>query len=49
MLHRNQFREMSLDHDPLHTHPFAVAIIVSRYTDDEDTLIAALLHDTIEE
>jgi (p)ppGpp synthase/HD superfamily hydrolase len=29
-------------------HPFLVAEILSEYTDDEDSIIAAYLHDTIE-
>ncbi len=31
------------------THLFAVALIISDYTDDEDTIVAALLHDTLED
>jgi len=34
---------------PYIIHPFAVAVIVSQYTDDENTIIAGLLHDTIED
>jgi len=34
---------------PYVTHLFSVASIVSNYTEDEDTIIAALLHDTIED
>jgi (p)ppGpp synthase/HD superfamily hydrolase len=29
------------------THVFAVAMIVSDYTDDENTIVASLLHDTL--
>ncbi len=31
------------------THLFAVAMIVGDYTNDEDTIISALLHDTLED
>ena len=34
---------------PYVTHPYAAAIIVSQYTDDEDILTAALLHDLLED
>jgi (p)ppGpp synthase/HD superfamily hydrolase len=34
---------------PYIVHPVSVAIILSRYTDDEDTIIAGLLHDTLED
>lgn len=34
---------------PYIVHPFAVMTIASRVTDDEDTLIACLLHDTLED
>lgn len=34
---------------PYITHPFAVMSIASQVTDDEDTLIACLLHDTLED
>ena len=32
-----------------HLHPFEVYSILARYTDDEDLLIAALLHDVLED
>lgn len=32
---------------PYITHLFAVAMIVSDYTDDEDTIVSALLHDSL--
>ncbi|MBL1434407.1 HD domain-containing protein [Candidatus Wolfebacteria bacterium] len=46
--HNGQFRA---EHDdlPYVSHPFSVAVLVSNYTDDEDVVIAALLHDTIED
>lgn len=34
---------------PYFTHPLAVAIIVSEVTSEEDVIIAALLHDVIED
>ena len=48
ILHRDQLRKGSAPM-PYVTHTFAVMVIVSDYTDDEDTLIAALLHDTLED
>ena len=46
--HRNQLRK-SDEAIPYIIHPFAVAIILSNYTDDENTIVAGLLHDTIED
>ena len=34
---------------PYITHPLTVGLIISRVTDDENTIIAGLLHDTIED
>ena len=34
---------------PYIVHPVTVALILSRYTSDEDTIIAGLLHDTLED
>jgi len=34
---------------PYIVHPVTVALILSRYTDDEDVIIAGLLHDTLED
>lgn len=34
---------------PYIVHPVTVALILSRYTDDEDTIIAGLLHDLLED
>jgi (p)ppGpp synthase/HD superfamily hydrolase len=34
---------------PYIVHPFSVALIVSKYTNDEDTIVAALLHDVLED
>ncbi len=48
VLHKDQVRKGHVPY-PYVTHLFAVATIVSDYTDDEDTIIAALLHDTLED
>ncbi len=48
ILHKDQVRKGSVPYTYL-THLFAVALIVTDYTDDEDTLVAALLHDTLED
>ena len=48
VLHKDQVRKGSVPY-PYITHLFAVATIVSDYTDDEDTIVAALLHDTLED
>jgi (p)ppGpp synthase/HD superfamily hydrolase len=34
---------------PYVVHPVTVALILSRYTEDEDTIIAGLLHDVLED
>ena len=44
--HRGQFRRSG---EPYVTHPLAVASIVARYGMDETTVIAALLHDAVED
>jgi (p)ppGpp synthase/HD superfamily hydrolase len=48
LLHREQIRRTP-DTLPYISHLFSVFIILSSYTDDEDTLIAGLLHDSIED
>jgi len=48
VLHKDQVRKGQTPF-PYVTHLFAVAMILSDYTDNEDTIIAALLHDTIED
>ncbi len=48
ILHKDQVRKGEVPY-PYVTHTFAVAFIVSDYTDNEDILIAALLHDTLED
>ena len=35
--------------EPFYLHPIAVAQILLKYTKDQDTIIAALLHDTVED
>ncbi len=47
-LHNGQVRKTA-DVLPYISHPFAVAWIVAQYTDDEDSIIAALMHDTLED
>lgn len=46
--HHGQLRK---EHDelPYVSHPFSVAALVSNFTEDEDIIIAALLHDTVED
>lgn len=48
VLHKDQVRKGAVPY-PYMTHLFAVAMIVSDYTNDEDTIVAALLHDTLED
>lgn len=48
ILHKDQVRKGSVPL-PYVSHLFAVAMIVMDYTKDEDTVIAALLHDTLED
>ena len=45
--HEGQYRKG--DSPPFITHPIAVALITQKYVDDEDTFIAALLHDVLED
>jgi (p)ppGpp synthase/HD superfamily hydrolase len=47
-LHNGQLRKAE-GNLPYISHPFAVAWILSSYTDDEDTIIAGLLHDVLED
>lgn len=44
--HEGQLRNSG---DPFITHPLAVAMILADYGMDRDTLVAALLHDTVED
>lgn len=48
ILHEDQLRQGSVPF-PYVSHLFAVMLIVQDYTSDEDTLVAALLHDTLED
>lgn len=48
ILHEDQLRRGSIPL-PYVSHLFAVMVILRDYTTDEDTLVAALLHDTIED
>lgn len=47
-LHRNEVRK-DQEQTPYFTHLVSVAILIANYTDNEDVLIAALLHDSIED
>src|SRR3989344_285739 len=46
-LHDGQKRENTKT--PYVIHPFSVAFMLSTYTDDEDIIVAALLHDVLED
>lgn len=48
VLHKDQVRKGPVPY-PYMIHLFAVAMIVSDYTTDENTIVAALLHDTLED
>lgn len=48
LLHDGQMRRGEKD-IPYVSHLFSVAIILSEHTEDEDVLIAALLHDSLED
>ncbi len=48
ILHQDQLRMGTLPL-PYISHLMAVVLILSDYTDDEDTIVAALLHDTLED
>jgi (p)ppGpp synthase/HD superfamily hydrolase len=47
-LHRNQIRKDELN-TPYVSHLFSVAMILSSATDDEDIIIAGLMHDSLED
>ncbi len=47
VLHINQKRKMS--GVPYIVHPYSVAFLLAHYSDDEDVIIAGLLHDTLED
>ncbi|MEM9336284.1 MAG: HD domain-containing protein [Patescibacteria group bacterium] len=48
VLHKDQLRKGSMPF-PFITHIMSTVMILRDYTDDEDTLVAALLHDTLED
>ena len=48
LLHQDQLRKGVVPL-PYISHLMAVMLILRDYTDDEDTLVAALLHDTLED
>jgi (p)ppGpp synthase/HD superfamily hydrolase len=48
ILHKDHIRKGSVPYAFV-THPFAVAMIVSDYANDENTIVAALLHDALED
>ncbi len=48
ILHKDQVRKGSMP-IPYASHLFAVTLILQDYTDDEDVMVAALLHDTLED
>lgn len=47
VLHQGQQRKVS--GVPYIVHPFSVAFLLAHYLDDEDVIIAGLLHDTLED
>lgn len=47
LCHSGTYRKVG--NQPYISHPFAVALIVSEYTDKEEAICAALLHDVVEE
>lgn len=47
-LHRNQFRK-DTRRTPYVSHLYAVAVLISSVTDDEDIIIAGLMHDSLED
>lgn len=48
VLHKDQIRKGNLPY-PYISHLMSVAMILHDYTDDEDTIVAAFLHDTLED
>lgn len=47
-LHRDQVRK-DISRTPYISHLIAVALLISSVTDDEDTIIAGLMHDSLED
>jgi len=48
VLHHDQARKGAMPY-PYVTHLFSVSMLLSEYTEDENVIIAALLHDTLED
>lgn len=48
ILHDGQYRKGEGE-PPYIIHPFSVVLLLANYTDDENTIVAGLLHDTIED
>jgi (p)ppGpp synthase/HD superfamily hydrolase len=48
ILHKDQVRKGEIP-IPYASHPIAVALILMDYTEDEDVIVTALLHDTLED
>jgi (p)ppGpp synthase/HD superfamily hydrolase len=48
ILHKDQVRKGKVPY-PYVTHLFAAAMLAADYTDDEDIVVATLLHDTLED
>lgn len=48
VLHKGQVRKGQIPY-PYITHLFAVAMLVADYTNDENIIVASLLHDTLED
>lgn len=47
-LHKNQFRKGD-SNIPYISHPYSVAFILAQYTNDENVIVASLLHDVLED
>lgn len=47
LLHQHQKRKVN--GVPYIVHPYAVAFLLAHYTDDEDVIVAGLLHDVLED
>ncbi len=47
LLHQHQKRKVT--GVPYIVHPYAVAFLLAHYTDDEDVIVAGLLHDVLED
>lgn len=49
LLHKGQYRKGAECKVPYISHPLSVAEIVAKHTDDENTICASILHDTLED